>query len=251
MAGRIESTTGGVKFPDGTTQLTALSAAKAKNTLLVSPAGGNFTTISAALTSITDNTPSNRYVIYVGPGTYAEQVTMKQYVDIQGAGELATTITGVGNVSSQTGTVVGASNAELRSLAVENTGGNLYAVAIYNNAASPRLTHVTASAFGGGNLSVGVLNNASSSPTMNQVTASATGSTAGTVNAGVYNSDSSPTIGNSVISASGGGINWAPEPETPAKPYPRAMLVQEALLERSLGDAADPGPSQQRGAFGA
>ncbi len=25
----------------------------------------------------------------------------------------------------------------------------------------------------------------------------------------------------------GGGINWAPEPETPAKPYPRAMLVQD------------------------
>ena len=24
-----------------------------------------------------------------------------------------------------------------------------------------------------------------------------------------------------------GGINWAPEPETPAKPYPRAMLVQD------------------------
>ena len=208
VAGRIETTSGGVKFPDGTTQLTALSAVKAKNTLLVSPAGGNFTTISAALTSIADNTASNRYVIYVGPGTYAEQVTMKEYVDLQGAGELVTSITGVGNVSSQTGTVMGASNAELRFLAVENTGGNLYAVAIYNNAASPRLTHVTASAFGGGNLSVGVLNNASSSPTMNQVTASATGSTPGTVNAGVYNSDSSPTIGNSVISASGGGINW-------------------------------------------
>ena len=133
---------------------------------------------------------------------------MKQYVDIEGAGELVTGITSVGNVSSQTGTVLGASNAELRFLAVENTGGNLYAVAIYNNAASPRLTHVTASAFGGGNLSVGVLNNASSSPTMNDVTASATGSTPGTANAGVYNSDSSPTIGNSVISASGGGINW-------------------------------------------
>ena len=43
---------------------------------------------------------------------------------------------------------------------------------------------------------------------MNDVTASATGSTAGTVNAGVYNSDSSPTIGNSLISASGGSINW-------------------------------------------
>ena len=206
VAGIIESTSGGVKFPDGTVQPTA--ARKAQNVVVVAQSGGDFPTISAALAGITDNTASNRYVIYVGPGTYAEQVTMKQYVDIQGAGELATTITGVGNSSSQTGTVLGASNAEMRFLTVENTGGNLYAIAIFNNAAAPRLSHLAASAFGGGNLSAGVLNNASSSPTMNDVTASATGSTAGTVNAGVYNSDSSPTISNSRISASGGSINW-------------------------------------------
>ena len=57
------------------------------------------------------------------PGVYSEQVTMKPYVDIEGSGELTTKITYTGSGSPNTGTVLGASNAELRFLSVENTGG--------------------------------------------------------------------------------------------------------------------------------
>jgi hypothetical protein len=101
---------------------------------------------------------------------------MVQYVDIEGAGELATKITQVGSASPSTGTVLGISNAELRSLTVENTGGNTYAVAIFNQNDAPLLTHVTAVA-SGGNSNYGVYNTATSSPTMTNVTASASGGT--------------------------------------------------------------------------
>ena len=52
---------------------------------------------------------------------YTETITMERYVDIEGSGELNTKITYHGSVSSATGTVVGADDAELRWLTVENT----------------------------------------------------------------------------------------------------------------------------------
>ncbi len=114
---------------------------------------------------------------------------MKQYVDIEGSGEMTTRITFTGSAACNTGTVIGANNAELRSLTVENTGGTTYAVAIYNNGASPSLLHVTAIASGGTNINVGV-HNVNSSPEMTNVTATASG---GANNYGVYNiSSSSP-----------------------------------------------------------
>ena len=218
----------GVKFSDGTTQLTA--ATKAKNVLVVAKSGGDFTSITAALDSITGNSPTNHYLVYVSPGTYTETVIMKPFVDIEGAGELATKITNTGSDLSNIATVKGASNAELRFLTVENTGGLAYAIAIYNFMRAPRLTHLTASAFGGtynygvygygssptmadvtanafgGTYNYGVYNYASSSPTMTTVIASAFGGTDS--NYGVYNSSSSPAMANVSASASGGTENY-------------------------------------------
>jgi hypothetical protein len=202
VAGLI-STTGGVKFPDGTHQLTA-SKAPSKNVIVVAKSGGDFATISAALTSITDNSTPNHYLIYVAPGIYTETVTMKPFVDIEGAGEVTTKITQAGSASPTTGTVLGANDAELRFLTVENTGGAAWAVAIFNGSAAPRLTHVTTSASGGTN-HIGVYNYASSSPVMSNVTASATG---GTSAHGVYNASSSPMMMDVTASASGGTWNY-------------------------------------------
>jgi len=175
-----------------------------QNVVIVAKSGGDFTSIQAALDSITDAGTTNRYLIYIAPGVYTERVTMKQYVDIEGAGELTTKITFTGSTFWNTGTVVGASNAELRFLTVENTGGSaFFAIAIYNSGAAPRLTHVSASATGGtfefGN---GVFNSSSSSPTMTNVTASASGGTS--ENYGVWNLSSSPTMTNVSASATGG-----------------------------------------------
>src|SRR5205085_11864076 len=142
----------------------------------VAKSGVAFTSIQAALTSITDNSAANRYVVRVSPGAYTETVTMKPYVDIEGSGEGNTKISFTGSASANTGTVIGEDNTELRSLTVENTGGITNAVAIFNSGASPSLLHVTATASGGSN-NYGIRNISSSSPTMTDVTAGASGGT--------------------------------------------------------------------------
>jgi len=177
-----------------------------QNVIIVAKSGGDFISVQAALNSITDASASNHYLVWVAPGTYTETVVMEEYVDIEGAGELVTRITAAGSSDINTGTVVGANNAELCFLTVENTGGNTYAIAIHNSLASPWLTHVTAIAWGGTD-SYGVRNYNSSSPTMMNVTASASGGSEGW-SYGVYNgSSSSPTMLNVTAAASGGAFS--------------------------------------------
>jgi pectin methylesterase-like acyl-CoA thioesterase len=177
------------------------------NVIRVAPSGGDFTRISDALASITDASALNPYVIMIAPGTYTETVTMKQYVDIEGAGELMTKITQVGSGLEDTGTILGASNAELRFLTVENTGNNDFATAIYNSSASPRLTHITAMASGGGAAGGNRgIRNVLSSPILNNTTVLASGGAGDAV--GIVNWQSSPTINNSIIGATDGTSNW-------------------------------------------
>jgi hypothetical protein len=202
----------------------------------------DFTTITAALNKIPDNVYGNgqcsaRYLVKVLPGVYNERVAMKPCVDIEGSGELTTKITAQGGATQDaaSATVAGANQAELRFLTVDNTGGAAYAYAIFNNAASPRLTHVTATASGGthnygvfnyyysspamahvtasasgGTNNYGVLNSNSSSPAMTNVTATAAvyGSTNGTNSYGVYNSASSPAMTNVTATASGATASY-------------------------------------------
>lgn len=57
-------------------------------TIVVAPEEGDFSSISAALDSINDNTSVKRYLIDVRPGSYTEssRIVMKQYVSIMGSG---------------------------------------------------------------------------------------------------------------------------------------------------------------------
>jgi hypothetical protein len=176
---------------------------KYAQTVVVAQAGGDFTSVQAALDSITDASGSKHYLVWVGPGTYNEQVQMKPFVDIEGAGELATKITASvgGGFDAGSSVVSGADDAELRHLTAENTGGSgEYVMAIFNGSASPRLSNVTATASGGPDINVGV-NNAGSSPTMTDVTATASG---GANARGMENSTSSPKMTNVSATASGG-----------------------------------------------
>lgn len=171
-----------------------------KNVLVVTTSGGHYNSIAAAVNSISDNTTTNRYLIWVAPGIYNERVTMKPFVDIEGSGELNTKITFAGSVTDTTGTVVGANDAELRFLTAENTGGAANAIAIYNGGTAPRLTHVTGSAAGGTN-NIGIHNDGAA-PTMQNVTASASG---GTYSIGIRDYySSSPMMADVIASASGG-----------------------------------------------
>jgi hypothetical protein len=215
--------------------LFAFKAPPYKNVVTVAQSGGQFTSITDALNSIPDADDTNRYLVRVGPGTYTDRVFMKEYVDIEGAGENATRITHPGSPNPDTGTVVGANNAELRSLTVENTGNDSEAVAIFNDEASPSLLHVTVIASGGSvtnyglynrNFSspkvtdvtvtawdgpnlvqsiIGVFNLNGSSPNMTDVTVSASGAVIS--NFGVTNNSSSPVMNNVTVTASGGAYN--------------------------------------------
>jgi hypothetical protein len=214
-----------------------------QNVVVVAKSGGDYTSIQAALNSITDVSESNPYLIWVAPGVYTEKVTMKPYVDIEGSGELATKITYTGDPSLYAGTVEGVTNAELRFLTVESVGGATHGVAIFNDGASPRLTHVTASAsattgksYGvynylfsspvmadvtvratGGQYSYGVLNEDFSSPAMNDVLVDDSGAT--TANLAVYNkTNSSPTMTDVTASASGGTTSYGVYNEGDSRP---------------------------------
>jgi hypothetical protein len=140
----------------------------------------------------------------------------------------AITASGGGGFGAGSSVVSGASDAELRHLTVENTGGgSADAVAIFNDSASPRLSNVTATGAGadsnrgvenansfpkmtnvtvtatGGNDAFAVANSGGSSPTMTDVTAKASGAD---YNVGVNNAGSSPTMTDVTATADGGSF---------------------------------------------
>src|SRR5438132_11289630 len=53
-----------------------------KNVIVVARSGGDFNSVRDALISIHDNSPTNRYLVWLVPVTYTETVLMKQYCDI-------------------------------------------------------------------------------------------------------------------------------------------------------------------------
>ena len=217
-----------------------------KNVLLVTTSGGLYNSVTAALNSITDNSASNRYLILVAPGTYTETVTMKPYVDIQGAGELMTTIDSYGPAGFAT--VTGASNAELRSLTVQRSGDCHFtpvAIAIYNNGASPRLTQVTAFAIGGVGGAAAIFNDNAASPNMTHVTASAIGGCPSTTGTGMRNISSSPTMTN--VTTTGGGEAGVGMSNTLSSPIMNNVTVTGSASFFAMGMSNDSSSPTIRG----
>ncbi len=87
------------------------------NVIRVGKTGGDFTSIQAALDSITDAAADNWYVIQLGPGVFNESITLKSYVSVFGHGFLETTIKaeGTGNQTA----VVGASLSVISDVGIE------------------------------------------------------------------------------------------------------------------------------------
>lgn len=202
---------------------------------IVAPNGGDYSNPATAMSDYATwcGTPSatNTCLLKIMPGVYdvgTSTVVMQNYIDIEGSGENATTITG--NVDSGTaGVVNGASNAEIRFITLKHTGGGTYAYAIYNSGASIKITNVTAMASGatwnygitmtasstprilnatvtasGGTGSYAIMNGDHSSATLTNVTTMASGSSGS--NIGLYNHTASATLMNVTATGTGGTL---------------------------------------------
>lgn len=206
----------------GTTGQAAVQK-KAGKVAIVAQSGGDYTSPVAAMSNLASwcGTPSsgNPCLVKIMPGVYdlaGGSLTMQSYVDVEGSGENTTVITSTFTYDRQEplGVVNGADNAELRFLTVHDKTGYPYQrIAISNNGQSPNITHVTAIAAADGYYgamgaypltysvpagSCGVLNT-NSSATMSNVTVKASGG--GWSSAGVFNVKSSPTMNDVVITA--------------------------------------------------
>jgi hypothetical protein len=181
----------------------------------VAKSGGDFTTVNAALASITDNSAAKLYLIRIAPGTYTETsgVELKAYVNIEGSGKDATTITcacGSSTQPSDDGSSAtlraGGSDlhSEVRDLTVANTGPGLYSTGIWTHSEHVTLRRLTTTATGGATLTIGLFTS-STSPLITEVTAAATG---GSEAWGMSNEFASPTvIGGSATGSGATGLN--------------------------------------------
>jgi len=102
--------------------LFSLDTASYANVVVVAKSGGDFTSIQEAIDAITDASADNPYLVWVAPGRYDENVTMKPYVHLQGAGQDATIIY-AGAKPSVLQTLVITHHVTLRDLTVWNPGG--------------------------------------------------------------------------------------------------------------------------------
>lgn len=181
------------------------------NVVVVAKSGGDFTSVQAALDSITDAGADNPYLVTVAPGVYEEQVTLKPHVTVEGAGEDVTIVRWTGGSQAPwegdgSATVRGADHAALRHLTVESDGtGQAFAVGVLSIDADTMLRHVTARAWDASD-NRGVANYAGSAVLVQNVTALGSG---GDHSHGVVNDGSPLVIMRDVrAEASGGSINY-------------------------------------------
>jgi hypothetical protein len=184
-----------------------------QNVVVVAKSGGDFTSVQAAIDSITDAAADNAYLVWVAPGVYEEQVTMKPYVHLQGAGQEATIITSSASDSAwppTQATLVLASDASLRDLAVGNSGAGDMNTALLATAGMTRtlVADVTARAQGSGvsNLAI-VLSGSGTGITLQAVTALAeNGSSHGV---GLVNTDGAAAmVHGGTFTGRGGVYGW-------------------------------------------
>lgn len=134
--------------------LYALDTQNYAQVVVVAKSGGDYTSVQAAINSITDAAADKPYLVWVAPGVYNETVTMEPYVHLQGAGQEATIITS--SVSTDwpptQATLVLADHVSLRDLTVGNAGTGSRNVAMLATAGTAQVlvADVTARAQGSG-----------------------------------------------------------------------------------------------------
>lgn len=198
--------------------ISASKIEKPANVIVVAKSGGDFTSIQAALDSITPSA-TNPYVIKVMPGTYSGDITMKSYVHLQGAGRDVVTLRPISNTSifielyyltnvtisgfTITDALTGIANFGSSVTISDNMiTGNIGGFGIYNNSypASTAMTIISGNIFTGNSLAI--VNDQFSSLVISGNTIMGSG------NDGIRNYFCSPTIsGNLITGNSGNGIH--------------------------------------------
>ncbi len=102
--------------------LQAQHTAPPGNVIVVARSNGDFTSIGAALDSITDASAANPYLIWIAPGWYNEAIALKAYVHLQGAGQGVTFIQAAPSFDGGR-TLELASHTSVRDLSISNIGG--------------------------------------------------------------------------------------------------------------------------------
>lgn len=149
--------------------LQAQHAAPPGNVVIVAKSNGDFTSIQAAINSITAASSSNPYLVWVGPGWYNEVVTLKPYVHLQGAGQGVTFI----QASASSGVVLTlSSNTSVRDLSVSNTGNGAVNYGMYGDSVTDvKVSNVTVEAGGSGTTNVAIALKGNAQVTLENVTA--------------------------------------------------------------------------------
>lgn len=162
---------------------------KPSNVVIVAKSGGDYTSVSEALADI-DPSADYPYLIKVMPGTYIDNVTMKSYVHLKGAGREVTTIQSADPAQSVI-VLNTLTNVAISGLTV--TGG-FFGISILSS--SPTILH---NALTGNQYGMTSQNNASPIIAGNII--------ADNTNEGIDNfNNSSPTIQGNIISGNGRGI---------------------------------------------
>jgi hypothetical protein len=109
--------------------------------VIVAQSNADFTSVVAALDSINNASADNRYLVWVGPGTYIETglVQVRGYVHLQGAGPNVTVIQSARSSGSPTAAAATAQlddRGRISDVTLRNTGSGTYGIGVYSSGAT-------------------------------------------------------------------------------------------------------------------
>ena len=102
--------------------------------------GVDYNSIKTAVNSITGASPTNTYVVKVGPGVfYEDPITMKSYVDVIGESETNTIIQAN---NPNTSLIIGADQSMISDVQIQGCTGTSVAAVVYSSSTTPQLNAI-------------------------------------------------------------------------------------------------------------
>ena len=140
-----------------------------KNVVTVGKQGADFSDPITAIESILDASAEKRYRVSINPGDYelSNPLRMKEYVDVVGGvGHVTVKLIGEfgGSEVANSAAVIGASNATLYNIAIENRGlpGLPFSTGIYNDKNLSDYSNLRVTVSGGSTTTYGIYNTSGS-----------------------------------------------------------------------------------------